>query len=205
MLLKNFSLFLLIMSALVGLAHGITFDENICFKKKFDVNLIRKIGPFGIGERKLRIEKRDCDIEIEYQSVQHLTTFWKVDICREPVHIKEGNKSVEVIQKDNDCKGSEESSFCEKKETILELIKNEGLIFAAGAREDFASDHGKTFCSYLLLKYYLNGTKALNRNVLFKGELLNIQNNTGVLGVDKMNGGKSFSTLSKKSDKLFEF
>ena len=204
MQLKSFNIIIFIFGMLPAISNSMTFDENVCFKKKFDINLLRKVGPFGIGERKLSIVKKDCDIEVEYQSFQYNIKTWKIDICREPVHIKEGRESVKVIQKEEDCHKSNEDSFCSEKDMILDLLQNEGLIFADGAREDFNTDHGKTFCSYLLLKYYLNGQKALNRNVFFQGELLNEKRHSNKLG-EKKNSKHSNLDLSVKSEKLFEF
>ena len=201
---RKFNLFLILISLLPISISAMTFDENLCFKKKYEVNLQRKVGPFGLGERKLRIGKIDCALQIEYQAFQYNKSFWKVDICREPVHVKEGQKSVEVIQKNEECISAQESPFCERKEVILKLIEDEGLIFATGAREDFNSDHGKVFCSYLLLKYYLNGNSALNRNIFFQGELLNVNGRSSRLG-SKGKKKDSLPNLSVKSDQLFDF
>ena len=45
----------------------------------------------------------------------------------------------------------------------MDVIQDDGLIFAEGDRDNLSSDHGKTFCSYLLMKKYLNESVIFSR------------------------------------------
>ena len=45
----------------------------------------------------------------------------------------------------------------------MDVIQDDGLIFAQGDRDSLDSDHGKTYCTYLLLKKYLNESQAFSR------------------------------------------
>ena len=46
----------------------------------------------------------------------------------------------------------ERPDFCRKKEELENIISDEGLIFANGLKEDISSEHGKVYCTYLILK-----------------------------------------------------
>jgi hypothetical protein len=45
----------------------------------------------------------------------------------------------------------------------MDVIQDDGLIFAEGDRDDLNSNHGKTYCTYLLLKKYLNDSVIFSR------------------------------------------
>lgn len=168
MLLKLFSLLALVISIN---SYSQEFDENRCFKDSFSINLERSVGPFGVGKRFLSIKKSDCEIALGYQPFQYKKTNWLIDVCREPIHIKKGDESVEVIKKGTACLSGEDD-YCTEVEVVLDAIQNEGLIFAQGQREDLNSDHGKVYCAYLLAKKYLNGKKAFRVSEDMKGLLI---------------------------------
>jgi hypothetical protein len=46
---------------------------------------------------------------------------------------------------------------------MMDVIQDDGLIFAEGDRDNLYSDHGRTYCSYLLLKKYLNESVIFSR------------------------------------------
>jgi len=47
----------------------------------------------------------------------------------------------------------------------MDAIADDGLIFAEGDRDNLSSQHGQTFCSYLLLKKYLNDSTVFSRYI----------------------------------------
>jgi hypothetical protein len=46
---------------------------------------------------------------------------------------------------------------------MMDVIQDDVLIFAEGDRDNLGSAHGKTYCSYLLLKKYLNESVIFSR------------------------------------------
>lgn len=147
------------------------FDEERCFRESFSLSLKRNVGPFGVGKRVVNFKKEKCALTLNYQSFQQKKTKWVIDVCREPIHIKKGEASVEVIKKDGPC-SSTKNSYCEETKELLTVIQDEGLIFASGQREDLNSDHGKAYCTYLLAKKYLNGKNAFRLSSSMKGVLI---------------------------------
>jgi hypothetical protein len=147
------------------------FDEDKCFKGSFTLNLQRSVGPFGLGKREISFFKNKCEISLEYQSFQYQKVKWLIDVCREPIHIKKGIASIDVIKKDTTCP-STESSYCQEVDKLLRIIQDEGLIFAEGQREDLSSSHGKAYCSFLLAQKYLLGKKAFRLSAVMKGHLI---------------------------------
>jgi len=147
------------------------FDEERCFRESFSLTLERNVGPFGVGKRIVNFKKNKCELTLDYQAFQQRKTKWVIDVCREPIHIKKGEASVEVIKKDGQC-SSTKNSYCEETKELLTVIQDEGLIFANGQREDLSSDHGKAYCTYLLAKKYLNGKSAFRLSSSMKGVLI---------------------------------
>lgn len=133
------------------------FNAKECFSSDFTVNVKHKGWPFGLSENILNISKNKCDIYISHVRVKYLKSSWHIDICREPVHIKKGSGAVEVIKKIEECTGSSSSAFCAEISKVKENIQNDGLIFAEGSKEILASDHGKVYCAYSLIKLYEKG------------------------------------------------
>ena len=147
-----------------GLAMGSLSVESLksCLAEDFRVTLSHKAFPFGLFSRDITITKRRCAIKIQYKSYYFIKKGWNVDVCREPVHIKEGMYSVEVLKRRGPCLG-ESSSYCQAFQKIKQLIQDEGLIFAKGEKEDVFSEHGKVYCAYALINKYLAGEEILSR------------------------------------------
>ena len=106
MFLKLFSfkfvlIYLLLMFSLNSFSE--TFDENLCFNKNFKASISRKVLPFGLLSRSIILNKKDCVASIEYSAYEFKKISWEVDVCREPIHIKKGSSSVEVLKYSNDC------------------------------------------------------------------------------------------------------
>lgn len=147
------------------------FDDNACFKGNFEVEVIHKGKPFGLLPVVLKIQKTDCDIKIYHEELKFKKTSWKVDVCREPVHIKKGLGAVEVIKKTAACSKGVSDSFCSEFRIIEKNIQDDGLIFAEGQKESLETNHGKTYCAYVLLQKYLDESLVFTRGRDYSGVL----------------------------------
>lgn len=147
-------------------------DENKCFKNNFNVEVIHKGQPFGLLPVSLRVDKKDCTLSIYHEKLKFQKVQWEIDVCREPVHIKKGAGAVEVIKNQGICAKNNKNAFCDETDRIFEVFQDDGLIFAEGAKEDFATDHGKLYCSYMLLKNYLSSLTVFNRGEDYSGRIL---------------------------------
>lgn len=149
---RIFFLLLLIPLPLFG------FSDKNCLKGYFLSTISHNIKPFGIFQNILIVKKNECNITILHERYKYLKDKWHIDICRMPVHIKYGQKAVEVFKKINACTDVEHSSidgFCEQYKKLIGIFQDDGLIFAPGNKEDLFSDHGKLYCGFLLLQGYL--------------------------------------------------
>jgi hypothetical protein len=130
------------------------------------MKMIQKGPLFGLLKQEFEIDKKNCLIHITYQ--KYLPKEWFVDVCREPVHIKVTSATgVDVAKKERSClnadKSRDTSNFCSQLFDLMDVIQDDGLIFAEGDRDDLNSAHGKTYCTYLLLKKYLNDSVVFSR------------------------------------------
>lgn len=120
---------------------------------------------FGLLKQELVIDKKGCLIHITHK--KYFPHEWMLDVCREPVHIKVTSATGVDAKKENDCikndNSKDTSHFCSQYFELLDIIQDDGLIFAEGDRDNLSSDHGKTFCSYLLIKKYLNESVVFSR------------------------------------------
>lgn len=148
-----------------------SFEDNQCFKETFDVEVIHKGKPFGLFPVVLKIKKSDCDITVYHEKLKYQKATWKIDVCREPVHIKKGASAVEVIKKTQECNEKSADSFCREFFAIEKMIQDDGLIFAEGQKENLKTDHGKTYCAYQLLKKYLDTSLVFMRGRDYTGVL----------------------------------
>ena len=143
--------FLLILFA--SNAFAMSFTSQVCLMGQFEAHIQNEGKYFGLVKNKLSIIKDQCNIKVKHKKI--LETEWKVDICREPVHIKMLSKgTLEVYKRHGDCEDSSDV-FCDSWKELKKTIQDQGLIFAEGERENIQSAHGKTYCAYLLLRKYL--------------------------------------------------
>lgn len=163
----NFILFAILLSFNTN-----SFDDNSCLASSFDTSVMHKGWPFGLTVTKLKVKKENCLIEVEHEKLKFIKKKWMIDICRGPVHIKKGMGAIEVIKKGQKCSNKKKDSFCFESDEMKIIIQDDGLIFAEGEKEDLNSDHGKIYCSYLLLKSYLNREIIFSRKRNYKGVLL---------------------------------
>lgn len=134
-------------------ANRFTSDE--CLRSSFSASVEHSGKFFGLIKNKLTIDKKECLIEVTFDNI--LETNWTVDLCREPIHMKILAKGSESVFKRVDkCTQDEKSDFCIYRNELREKLQDYGLIFAKGERESLNTDHGKTYCSYLLIGQYLD-------------------------------------------------
>lgn len=155
------------------------FDDNKCFNDSFEVEVLHKGQPFGLLPVKLHIKKAGCNLTVQHEKLKYIKKAWQIDICREPVHIKKGLGAVEVLKKTAPCEGKERGQFCTEFLTMKKLIQDDGLIFAEGEKENLGTDHGKTYCSYLLLNRYLEMSMVFNRGQDYQGRLIKEYQSSG--------------------------
>lgn len=160
--------------SIVGLILILSFNafsfERFLPKECLDASyktFIKHKGPlFGLLPHELEIQKKNCVITINHK--KYLPVEWIIDVCREPVHIKKSSATgTDVAKKDGECinkdKTKNSSDFCSQLDEVMEVVQDDGLIFAEGDRDSLNTPHGKTYCSYLLLKRYLQDSMLFSR------------------------------------------
>jgi hypothetical protein len=138
------------------------FTSNECLRKSFEVNVNHKDFPFGLLDVKIGIEKEGCNLTINHQKFKYMTSQWSIDVCRGPVHIKKGTGAIDVIKKTNNCSDASKDNFCLELKDLSVKIQDDALIFAEGIKENLSTDHGKAYCSFLLLQRYLGDSIVFN-------------------------------------------
>ncbi len=148
-------------------AHAQTrFSPKSCLDSLYKMRMIQKGPLFGLLKHEFVINKKECVLTVTYR--KYVPREWKIDVCREPVHIKVTSATgVDVAKKTNECMNKDKTrdtgDFCGQYFDLIDVIQDEGLIFAEGDRDNLSSDHGKTYCSYLLLRRYLLDSVIFSR------------------------------------------
>lgn len=142
------------------------FLPKSCLDSVYKMKMIQKGPLFGLLKQEFVIDKKNCLIHITHQ--KYMPKEWFVDVCREPVHIKVTSATgVDVAKKEAECmnvdKSRDTSDFCSQYFDMMDVIQDDGLIFAEGDRDNLSSDHGKVYCTYLLLKKYANESVVFSR------------------------------------------
>lgn len=142
------------------------FSPKSCLDATYKMKMTQKGPLFGLIKQEFVIDKKNCIVHITHK--KYLPKEWFVDVCREPVHIKVTSATgVDVAKKETECinvdKSRDTSNFCSQFFDMMDVIQDDGLIFAEGDRDNLSSDHGKVYCSYLLLKKYLNESVIFSR------------------------------------------
>ncbi len=162
-----FTKFSLIVLLIISSAYAQTrFSSKSCLDSSYKMKMVQKGPLFGLLKQEFLIEKKGCIVHITHK--KYLPKEWFVDVCREPVHIKVTSATgVDVAKKEAECinvdKSKDTSDFCAQYFDMMDVIQDDGLIFAEGDRDNLASAHGKTYCSYLLMKKYLNESVVFSR------------------------------------------
>ena len=144
----------------------VRFLPKSCLDATYKMKISHKGPLFGLLKQELVIDKKGCLIRVSHQ--KYFPHEWMLDVCREPVHIKVASATgVDVAKKESECTNNDNSKntsdFCSQYYDLLGVIQDDGLIFAEGDRDHLTSDHGKTYCSYLLIKKYLNESVVFSR------------------------------------------
>ncbi|MCP4912477.1 MAG: hypothetical protein GY909_05115 [Oligoflexia bacterium] len=168
MLLCKFNVVLLTLLLSLNIS---AFSDNECLKSTFQVTISHKGQPFGLAKNVLHIDKSACILKISHQKLKFINKSWMIDVCREPVHIKNTKGAVQIIKKTKECSGKATDEFCSKYNTIRMTIQDDGLIFAEGEKENIESDHGKVYCSYQLLNAYLDNSFVFSSSKDYEGIL----------------------------------
>ena len=142
------------------------FSPKSCLDASYKMKITKKGPLFGLLTHEFIINKKGCIVHFSYK--KYLPKEWIVDVCREPVHIKVTSATgVDVAKKEVECinkdKSKDTSNFCSQYFDLMDVIQDDGLIFAEGDRDHLSTDHGKTYCSYLLLRKYLNDSVVFSR------------------------------------------
>jgi len=159
---KSVLLFLLVPHIAFG---GI--DDMSCLKGNFQALVSHDGFPFGLTKNVLELSKSNCEITVKHEKLKFLKSKWLIDVCRAPVHIKAGSTSgIEVLKKERECSTdskSKNNEFCQTLVKMEKIIQDDGLIFAKGEKEDLSSEHGKIYCTYVLLRAYLRHDRVMSR------------------------------------------
>lgn len=146
-----------------------------CLDANFDVKIAHNSGPLGLIPKEITINKKACEIQVFLNSFFVVKRRWVIDVCREPVHVKYKNNilSPEVLRRKGVCP-KRDDGFCETSNVLQTEIQNNGLVYAQGEKEQLGTDHGKTYCSYLLIKKYTDEGFIFSRekeysNIIFPG------------------------------------
>ncbi|GAB4017967.1 MAG: hypothetical protein Fur0010_18920 [Bdellovibrio sp.] len=167
------------------------FDDNACLQSQFDVNISHKAPPLGLSRNVLELKKEGCVITLEHTKYFFVKRSWKIDVCREPVHIKQTGSSVNVLKRTHPCSEGDMTEYCTDYFQMREIIQDDGLIFAEGEKEDLNSDHGKVYCAYVLIDTHLQRGIVLSRDQFYEGFIVPLS-------------GKLSPTLTKGEEKREE-
>ena len=143
------------------------FEGRDCLKSQFNIQVSHKGPPMGFLLNKLKIEKRNCVLIVEKEKFRLIRSKWEFDVCRYPIHIKEGAGAIKVhkkLRKSCDFSSENKDKFCNSLKDLKNAISDYGLIFAKGEKEDLLSDHGKVYCSFLLINFYFDEEKIFSFN-----------------------------------------
>lgn len=142
------------------------YSSKSCLDATYKMKMFQKGPLFGLLKQEFIIDKKGCLVHITHK--KYLPKEWIIDVCREPVHVKVTSATgVDVAKKDGECIGQDKtkntSDFCSQYFDLMDVIQDDGLIFAEGDRDNLGSNHGQVFCSYLLLRKYLNESVIFSR------------------------------------------
>ena len=163
---NKFSTFVLLLAVSLP-GHALErFSAKACLEGNFKTKIAHRGPLFGLLPHELVLEKKNCLVKVSYR--RYLPKEWVVDVCREPVHIKVASATgTDVAKKTEDCvkpdKTRDTSDFCGQYFDMVDVIQDDGLIFAEGDRDSLSTPHGRTYCAYLLIERYLTDNVLFSR------------------------------------------
>ena len=138
------------------------FTSVQCLNSDFETSVQNEGKFFGLVKNDLFIVKNKCLIKVTFKGI--LETVWTVDICREPIHMRVKSKgSQNVYKRKAKCDKDDKSDYCYFRNELVLNLQDQGLIFAKGLKEKLSDAHGQVYCSYLLLKKYLDDGKMFSQ------------------------------------------
>jgi hypothetical protein len=163
---NKFSVFVLLLAVSLP-GHALErFSAKACLEGNFKTKIAHRGPLFGLLPHELVLEKKNCLVKVSYR--RYLPKEWVVDVCREPVHIKVASATgTDVAKKTEECvkpdKTRNTSDFCGQYFDMVDVIQDDGLIFAEGDRDSLSTPHGRTYCAYLLIERYLTDNVLFSR------------------------------------------
>jgi hypothetical protein len=140
---------------LIQNSYGQKFDSKECLAATYKTKIKNDGKFFGLIKNNLVIDKNNCELTISYKNI--LETIWKIDICREPIHIKLNSKGTHTVHKRaKKCDSKQDSDYCQYWKELKDVLQDYGLIYADGEREQLSTPHGQVYCSFLLLNEHLD-------------------------------------------------
>ena len=140
------------------------FTGKECLNSVFKTKVSHKGSPMGLTDTILEVDKNLCVFTVNYEKLKFVKKKWVVDVCRGPIHIKYGTGAVEVFKRTASlCQKGGEDKYCASLNTLVNIVQDDGLIFAEGEKEDLDTGHGKFFCAYQLFNAYLKNGHVFSR------------------------------------------
>ena len=177
-------------SFIVFATSAMAFDDHACLMQDFSVSIKRPSKFLDFFTPTLTLTKSGCELTVEQRWRWAKT--WVVDVCRGPIHIKFTQYRHAAWMKKESCFGQNKSDkFCSEYQKLMDLIQEEALLYAAGERDELQSDHGKTYCLYLLAQSYLGDGKLFSRHAAYNPPLSREQGPSVPGGIMPDNGQSS--------------
>ncbi len=128
-----------------------TYD-TACLNSIFSTSIKKDQFILNLVERKLSVNKKECIIEIHDNYLKFFTTYWKVDFCRGPVHIREGKDFKDIIKKEVNCESSKrapEDNFCQTYKKLIGNLNENSKITLLQLLANLLQDYTKYECATL--------------------------------------------------------
>lgn len=130
------------------------FSTKECLDARYNLEVKNDTNYFGLVQTKLNLVKEQCNIKVNYKKIVDVN--FKIDICRQPIHMKVTKwKNESVSKRNGECSKGHKTDYCQYMHELGAILNDFGLIYASGSRENLKEDHGKVYCVSELLKKYL--------------------------------------------------
>jgi len=162
--LKYSTMFILCLTHAISQDGMRRYSLDDCLNSNFDIKVKHATLPFGLLPMSVNVKKESCVIDFELVRYFIWKDKWQIDVCRDPIHLKKGRSLDEVLKKSMNCNFQAKNNvFCQELESISAIIEDNLLVYAKGEKENLDTDHGKSYCSFELIKQYLDRNKIYSR------------------------------------------